>query len=119
LVAVSYENKKGEPCAPFGYWKKEVVADSLGQKSVSYMKPNGKVIQTDTIGAGIDIASISLGKELPKYGTLRNENWIYEGYLLNGQPQGVGRFTWLNTGTYVEGTFNGWNVVVNTWENND
>lgn len=119
LVAVSYEDKKGEPCAPFGYWKKEVVADSLGQKSVSYMKPNGKVIQTDTIGAGIDIATISLGKELPKYGTLRNENWIYEGYLLNGQPQGVGRFTWLNTGTYVEGTFNGWNVVVNTWENND
>ena len=119
LVSVSYEDKKGTPCAPFGFWKKEVVTDSLGQRSVSYTKPNGKVIRTDTIGAGIDIATISLGKELPKYGTLRNENWIYEGYLLNGQPQGVGRFTWLNTGTYVEGTFNGWNVVVNTWENND
>lgn len=117
---VSYVNAKGVPCAPFGFAKKTVSYDKDAKTEVLY-NAKGKVLKktAEVIKSEDEImldTEKPVKKDSRKIGVIKGKNWIYEGEIMNGKPFGQGRFTWKNGKGFVEGTFNGWDVIVNTWK---
>lgn len=115
LSEVAYKDKDGKSTQQKGFTSKAIEYSEHGDVIITYL--NGeKVAKKDTIKEEykFPFSLLMESNMLPVYKVLKTKNWKYEGYMLNNEPCGVGKFTWYEAGYFIEGYFNGWNVVVNS-----
>ncbi len=120
LTEITYKNAKGEENKNSISSKSIKYLDNGNAEVTNYGK-GGKAIKKDTVVAGIQqITTINTNTDAkPEYKVLRTKNWVYEGFMKNNVPCGKGKFTWYESGYCIEGYFNGWNVSIKSWKNNE
>ncbi len=119
LVEESFLDNKGNLCMKKGYAKKQTEYQRGGKSITSYLDIAGKVLRKDSVLSEKEVFEKNIQDNQVKYRSVRTRNWKYEGYMKNGAPFGEGRFTWIPTGFFIEGSFNGWSTMINSWNCNE
>ena len=119
LIEESFLDNNGNLCVKNGYAKKQTEYQRGGKSVTSYMDATGKVLRTDSVSSEMDVFRKQTQDNQVKYRCVKTHDWKYEGYMKNGEPYGEGRFTVYPTGHFMEGTFNGWSTMINSWNCNE
>lgn len=119
LIEESFFDAKGNPYVKNGYSKKQIEYQRGGKTITSYLAADGKVLRKDSVSTEQEVFKTSVMDNQVKYKTVKTHDWKYEGEMKNGEPYGDGRFTWLSTGFFIEGSFKGWNTMINSWNCNE